>query len=185
MFKKLMAMLGILVLVGLMTVPAFADDNTGVSGCGSEFGDLDCSVGRALGDNLRYSPAQAEGYGYDVYINHEGTSQRIWLMERPNVDNLNVQMDENGRLVVMGMGTGDSSQWNNLFARYRTVIVGVSGIGAITMIALFIFNFMKLGSSAGNPQARQQALVGVLWTGIAAAGLGAVSIIAGFFFHAI
>ena len=85
----------------------------------------------------------------------------------------------------MGIGTGDSNQWNNLFGKYRTVVVGVSGVGAITMIVFFILNFMKLGSSAGNPQARSQALTGVLWTGLAAAGLGAVSIIAGFFYNAL
>ena len=53
------------------------------------------------------------------------------------------------------------------------------------MVVFFIINFMKLGSSAGNPQARSQALTGVLWTGLAAAGLGAVSIIAGFFYNAL
>ena len=83
---------------------------------------------------------------------------------------------------------GDQNQanaWNNLFARYKAFIVGISGIGAITMIVLFIVNFMKLGASAGNPQARSQALSGVLWTGLAAAGLGAATIIVGFFYNAI
>jgi hypothetical protein len=53
------------------------------------------------------------------------------------------------------------------------------------MIVLFIVQFMKLGASAGNPQARSQALTGVLWTGIAAALLGSVTIIVGFFYNAI
>lgn len=85
-----------------------------------------------------------------------------------------------------GMGQADQENaWNNLFKRYKNFIVGISGIGAITMVVLFIIQFMKLGASAGNPNARSAALSGVLWTGIAAAGLGAASILVGFFYNAI
>ena len=77
----------------------------------------------------------------------------------------------------------DGGPWETLFEQYRTIIAGVSGIGALTMIILFVIQFMKLASSAGNPQARSQALTGVLWTGLAATGLGAVSLITGFFYN--
>ncbi|WCK56941.1 hypothetical protein PP175_27395 (plasmid) [Aneurinibacillus sp. Ricciae_BoGa-3] len=79
----------------------------------------------------------------------------------------------------------DTNAWNTLLSKYRNFIVGISGIGAVSMIAFFIVQFMKLGASAGNPQARSQALTGVLWTGLAAAGLGAVSIIVGFFYNSV
>lgn len=81
-------------------------------------------------------------------------------------------------------GNSDKA-WKNVFDKYRNFIVGISGIGAISMIVFFILQFMKLGASAGNPQARSQALAGVLWTGLAAAGLGAVTIIAGFFYNSV
>lgn len=79
--------------------------------------------------------------------------------------------------------SAQSSIWDKIFTQYRGVIVGLSGIGAITMIVFFIMNFMKLGASAGNPQARTQALVGIIWTGLAAAGLGGVTLFVGFFYN--
>lgn len=75
------------------------------------------------------------------------------------------------------------SVWQKIFSQYRGVIVGLSGIGAITMIVFFIINFMKLGASSGNPQQRTQALVGIIWCGLAAAGLGGVTIFVGFFYN--
>lgn len=80
---------------------------------------------------------------------------------------------------------GSASAWEDFIGKYRNFITGIAGIGAVTMVVLFIIQFIKLGASAGNPQARSQALVGVLWTGIAAAGLGAVTIIVGFFYNAV
>lgn len=93
-----------------------------------------------------------------------------------------------GKLSVTGGGftNGASAEaWKSFIEKYRNFIVGIAGIGAVTMIVLFIIQFLKLGASAGNPQARSQALVGVLWTGIAAAGLGAVTIIVGFFYNSV
>ena len=75
---------------------------------------------------------------------------------------------------------GQAGVWNDIFTQYKGVIVGITGIGTLTMVCLFIFNFMKLGQSAGNPQARSAALTGLLWTGLAAAGLGGVTIFVGF-----
>ena len=72
-----------------------------------------------------------------------------------------------------------TSAWNKIFKEYRGLIMGVSGIATLTMVILFIMNFMKLGASAGNPQAKHQATMGLLWTGIAAAGAGGVTIFVG------
>ena len=79
-----------------------------------------------------------------------------------------------------GKDADQASVWNTLFTQYKGVIIGVTGIATLTMVALFIFNFMKLGQSAGNPQQRSMALTGLLWTGLAAAGLGGVTIFVGF-----
>lgn len=97
-------------------------------------------------------------------------------------------VDENGKLSVNIKGITDvkdngQSVWQKIFTQYRGVIVGLSGIGAITMIVFFIINFMKLGASSGNPQQRTQALVGIIWCGLAAAGLGGVTIFVGFFYN--
>lgn len=100
---------------------------------------------------------------------------------------VNVSVDASGNLSVKGGGfddAGSASAWNAFIVKYKNFITGIAGIGAVTMVILFIVQFMKLGASAGNPNARSQALVGVLWTGIAAAGLGAVTLIVGFFYNA-
>lgn len=94
-----------------------------------------------------------------------------------------VTMEDGGINITGGQFNQEEGPWETLFEQYRTIIAGVSGIGALTMIVLFIVQFMKLASSAGNPQARSQALTGVLWTGLAATGLGAVSLITGFFYN--
>lgn len=99
-----------------------------------------------------------------------------------DINDISVEMKD-GKIELKGFGSGDqSSTWSNIFAKYKTFIAGISGVAAITMLVFFIINFMKLGASSGNPQARQQALMGVLWTGLAAGGLGAVSIFFGFFY---
>ena len=106
---------------------------------------------------------------------------------RDGFDDIEITVGENGQLDIVGdaFSSDRGKAWNDLILRYKGFIAGISGIGTVTMILLFIFQFLKLGSSAGNPKARTEALVGVLWTGIAAAGLGAVTIIVGFFYRAI
>ena len=79
----------------------------------------------------------------------------------------------------------NENPWGTLLSKYKGFITGIAAVGAVTMVVLFIIQFLKLGASAGNPSARSQALVGVLWTGIAAAGLGAVAIITGIFYNAV
>lgn len=95
-----------------------------------------------------------------------------------------VRIDKNGNVIVDA--TEDRvGAWSKLLERYKGFITGVSAIGAVTMVVLFILQFIRLGTSAGNSKARAEALVGVLWTGIAAAGLGAVAVITGIFYRAI
>lgn len=100
-----------------------------------------------------------------------------------------VTIGADGNMTISGSGFADGENgenaWTQIIKKYRVFIVGISGIAAITMVVIFIFQFLKLGASAGNPQARSQALVGLLWSGIAAAGLGAVSLIVGLFYRAV
>ena len=72
--------------------------------------------------------------------------------------------------------------FNSSLSEYREIIVFLSGIGTICMILFFILNFIKLGSSQGNPQVRQKAVVGLIVSGIATACLGSVTLIVGMFY---
>lgn len=103
------------------------------------------------------------------------------------VGEVNVEL-QGGQLVVQGGGmdyADSDTAWNDFIKKYRGFIVGISGMGAVSMIAFFIFNFLKLGAVATNPSERAKVLQGLIWSGLAAAGLGAVSIIVGFFYGAL
>lgn len=99
-------------------------------------------------------------------------------------DNFDVKVDGN-KVTTGSKDTDGTKGWEGIIIKYKNFIVGVAGVAAVTMVVLFIFQFIKLGQSAGNPQARAQALTGVLWTGVAAAGLGAVALITSLFYHSI
>ena len=97
--------------------------------------------------------------------------------------NFSISMDDHG-LKVGGDGFSEtgSESWTKFFARYKKFIIGVSGMATLTMIGIFIYCFIKLGASAGNEKARKEAQTGILWSGVATAGMGAVTLIVGFFY---
>lgn len=156
MLKRISALLMVMIIMALMVVPAFA-------------------ISEAEYNNL---PANEKAKYVKVIKNGVTTYEPV----ATDINDISVEMKD-GKIELKGFGSGDqSSVWSNIFAKYKTFIAGISGVAAITMLVFFILNFMKLGASSGNPQQRQQALMGVLWTGLAAAGLGAVSIFFGFFY---
>lgn len=108
-------------------------------------------------------------------------------METQAADIPSVKVDKTGKVTTGGaLANKDmASSWNTFIDKYRFWISGFSGIAAVTMILFFIINFMKLGASSGNPQGRSQAIAGLVWTGLAAAGLGGVSIVVAFFYNAL
>jgi len=98
-----------------------------------------------------------------------------------------VEVSDDGTVTYGGdLATGaDGSSWTQLISKYRFFIAGVSGVGAVSMILFFIINFMKLGGTSSNPQGRSSAIMGLVFSGLAAAGLGAVTFIVGIFFNAL
>lgn len=91
--------------------------------------------------------------------------------------------------IDMGLGfneaDGTQEVWSQIFIKYKAVIVGFTGIAMLTSIIIFIVKFMQLQASSGNPTAKAQALQGLLWTGLATAGIGSVTVIVGFFYYAL
>ena len=200
MFKRVFAMLMIvMVLVSMFAVNTFAansdDDDVALSACDTLTDATQIEVCEKLAESLGSSskiyfrtekPGEDETspckYASSVQV--DGVQITVYLSQKPTTGQVGVQI-EDGKLVVDGISSDDGSAWNQLFDRFKGIIVGLTGVGTLVMIVLFIIQFMKLGSSAGNPQARSQALTGVLWTGVAAALLGSVTIIVGFFYNAI
>lgn len=97
-------------------------------------------------------------------------------------NDFNVTIGPNNTVNVDG-NVNQTNAWKTLLDKYKGFITGIAAVGAVTMVVFFIMNFLKLGANSGNSKARGEAIVGLLWTGIAAAGLGAVALITGIFYN--
>jgi hypothetical protein len=134
--------------------------------------------------DVKFSIIESETCQYSMSLTIDGSVSTVYTSEKPTVNQLLVFI-EDGVLNLQGISNDDVSSWNLMFSKVKGIIIGLTGVGALTMVVLFIIQFMKLGASAGNPQERKRALTGVLWTGIAAALLGSVTLVVGFFYNAI
>lgn len=72
---------------------------------------------------------------------------------------------------------------NRILQEYRLFITFGSGIASFTLIGVFIVNLMKLGNSKGNPQARSKAVTALIFTGVATALAGSITLLAGLFYN--
>lgn len=95
---------------------------------------------------------------------------------------------ENG-FKIMGItdksSVGDQdSFWSGFLDKYKSQIVGIAGAISLTFLIFFIINFSKLGQSSGNPQMRQQAIMGIIWCGLGCMCTGGIGIFFGFFWTA-
>ena len=189
MFKRVFAMLAVVVLlVASLCTTAFAGTIAACTPGTSTPDEQLCAKLQGIygtTSTIEFSKTETDVCKYSTSVDVNGIQTTVFLSQKPSTGDVGVQMDKNGNLVIDGISSDDTSSWNQLFSRFKGIIVGLTGVGTLVMIVLFIIQFMKLGSSAGNPQARSQALTGVLWTGVAAALLGSVTIIVGFFYNAI
>jgi hypothetical protein len=65
---------------------------------------------------------------------------------------------------------------NGILTRYKGLIVGVFGIATLSLVGLFIYYFIKLGSSGDNPERRKDAIKDILKCGIATAVMGSITL---------
>lgn len=102
-----------------------------------------------------------------------------------DIGDVKVEVNGSGGLSVSGGGMDykdGASSWNGILGKIKAFVVGASGLCALVGLGFLIFNFCKLSSTATNPQERSKVLTGIMWSFIAMAGLGSVSIIGGFFY---
>ena len=103
-----------------------------------------------------------------------------------NINEVGVEM-VGGKLTFAGdlntTSNNQSSTWTNLMNKYKGVVIGVAGIGTVTMILMFVMNWMKLAGTSGNPQERQKVVHALIYTGIATAGLGSVTVFVALFYY--
>lgn len=95
------------------------------------------------------------------------------------LNDFDVTLDEDGNLVTSFDKQGDSqATWKTLYAKYKGVIVGVAGLLTLTFVVWFLMCFGKIAANATNPQGRKEAITGCVFTAIAAAACGIVTVIA-------
>lgn len=63
--------------------------------------------------------------------------------------------------------------------KYKIFVVGIFGLLSIIMVGVFIVHLMNIANNAINPMKRTQALSGLLWSGIAFAILGSITLVTG------
>lgn len=78
--------------------------------------------------------------------------------------------------------TDQKDVWNQVLGVLQTVIQAIGGIGTSLMILFFIMNFIKLGQNSANASEVAKIKTAMLWNGVAAAGLGSVTLIFSLFF---
>ncbi len=107
------------------------------------------------------------------------------------VEDIDIKMTSNGGVEVSSLSgetnftEGTEDTWTNLYTKIRLIASGIGGVATLVLLIVFIINFAKLGATAGNDQAREKTIKALLFTGIAVACLGSVSIFFGFFYTAL
>ena len=66
--------------------------------------------------------------------------------------------------------------WTNILNEYNGIIKLLYGLFLLTCIIVFIINFVKIGGTGSNPQARQACMTGIIVSGIGTALLGGIGI---------
>ena len=74
---------------------------------------------------------------------------------------------------------------NMVLVEYKSFIVGISGIATLVVLAMFVVNFALLALDGSNIQKRGDRISAITQCGIASVGLGAVTLIVGFFWSAL
>jgi hypothetical protein len=107
------------------------------------------------------------------------------VLDRPNL-----YIDSKGKVDVQqsdGTVEKKATLVTEFITKYRVVIAGISGVGAVSFILFFILNFIEIGAWASSvePGMRAVKVRALMASAVGAAGLGAVSLITGLFYNAL
>lgn len=112
-------------------------------------------------------------------------TNEVALASSPSMNDITF---DKGNLNIGGFQSNDEDKgkiFNKVLTEYKGVVTFITGIALVSMIMFFVFNLISLGNSKGNPQERQKAITGLIVSGIATAGLGAINIIVALFYNMI
>lgn len=106
-----------------------------------------------------------------------------FISPKLNITESGIKFDSSETATGFKNSTNEIGAINAILKEYRHLVTVGSGIVSLTMIALFIVNFIKLGNSRGNSSERQKAIVGLVFTGIATALAGSVTLFTSLFYN--
>ena len=105
---------------------------------------------------------------------------------KPSMDDIEIK---DGKLNLGAFEETDEKEkgkiLNRVLTEYKGIVTFITGIALVSMIMFFVLNLIALGNSKGNPAERQKAVTGLIVSGVATAGLGAVNIIVALFYNMI
>lgn len=121
----------------------------------------------------------------NVAFANGGDKTSTTTSSKPSMDDIEIK---DGKLELGAYEKDDKDKGqilNRVLTEYKGIVTFITGIALVSMIMFFVLNLIALGNSKGNPQERQKAVTGLIVSGIATAGLGAVNIIVALFYNMI
>jgi hypothetical protein len=70
-----------------------------------------------------------------------------------------------------------------VLVEYKGFIVGLSGIAMFLVLGMFIINFVTMALDTGGANKRGEKMQNILHCSLAAAGLGSITMLVGFFWN--
>jgi len=112
-------------------------------------------------------------------------SESVYARDVTGLGAFDVEMNFNENkpgLKVSGINSDTKENtWNTILEEYKGIIYVILGLATLTTVALFVINFIKLGTSSGDSSERKKAVRALLWTFVGASALGGLTFILAFF----
>lgn len=94
-------------------------------------------------------------------------------------ESLDLTVDENGLITGNISEEEKNEAVNDVLNNFKEFVGLVYALALVTMAIYFILYFSKIGASGTNAVQRSRAMSGILYSGIALAGLGSIGLLAG------
>ena len=91
--------------------------------------------------------------------------------------------DKNGNITITKPDQSDDWKPAQLVSKSKAIAMIFTGICTVVALCFVIFNITKLGAAGANDAARSKAKTGLLWSLIAMALMGGLTIVVGFFWN--
>ena len=135
----------------------------------------------------------ASGYEHVIEENQEERDNEEYdkaISGFNDLGSMHIVVDENNNVSIKevsdikGNGTGNGAvaqrAINTTLQKYRSFIIGVSGLCTLTFVLIFLVTFTKIAANPSNPQQKAELSKSLVWIGLGAAGFGAITLIVGF-----